>query len=279
MTALSDWATAFLTQLGFTPTPTNVAQVSAWARAESGGVGTYNNPLNTTLKEPGSWGVNYNGGYPVQGYATEQQGIVADATALQGNFPGYAAIRADLQSGSASNAQFASDVGSSPWGTSGTLVASILGTSPSVAPSTATFTNAPNPVVGLSPIGGIASSVSGAVAGVANSAVSGVTGAVEQAALDIFKPLKTPFEHLAVRVALVAFGAVAILVGIATMMRSDGSVGQTIQQAAPSSSSGPGPFSGPPPPRASDRIDPMSGGLAPKETRRASELPAAEAVA
>lgn len=231
--SLTDWATQFVQALGYAPTPTNVAQVSAWARAESGGVGTYNNPLNTTLHEPGSYDVNYNGGYPVQGYPTTQEGIQADVSALQGNFRNYSAIRADLQSGTASNAQFASDVGGSPWGTSGSLIGSILGSTPTVTPS-ATLTNQPvNPIIGLSPIGGVATIAGGAVGSAASSAANAVTSGIASAAVSIFAPLKTPFEHMAVRVALVAFGAIAILIGVATMMKDDGSgVAATAQQVA-----------------------------------------------
>lgn len=123
----AQWADAFLNYLGDPVTSTNQAEVEAWMRAESGGVGSYNNPLNTTLQEPGSWGVNYNNGYPVQGYPNEQEGIQADAAALQGNFPGYSNIRNDLAAGNVPYGQFAADVGNSPWGTSGSLIGQVLG--------------------------------------------------------------------------------------------------------------------------------------------------------
>lgn len=210
------WATQFLQYLGITPTETNVRQVSAWEQAESGGVGTYNNPLNTTLHEPGSFDVNYNNGYPVQGYPTTAEGIQADATALQGNFSHYGNIIADLQSGNASDAQFSGDIAASPWGTGG-LVASILGTSP--APS-ATNVSSPNPIPYI--LGGAgAVPLIGAGSGVTNPIASDIVNSVEGGISSLVKPLVKPAESLAVRVGLVIFGAIAVLIGVATMTKGN----------------------------------------------------------
>lgn len=229
--AEQSWATQFLQYLGITPTATNVTQVSAWEQAESGGVGSYNNPLNTTLHEPGSWGVNYNNGYPVQGYPTVAEGIQADATALQGNFSHYANIIADLQSGNASNAQFAGDIAASPWGT-GTLVGNVLGSG--TAPS-ATLTTAPNPggIIGeaVGGVAGLAGGVSGVTNGITGDITGEVTSGIKDAVSGLVGPVVKPAESLAVRVGLVLFGAVAVLVGLATMVKG-GSGKSQLQQIA-----------------------------------------------
>lgn len=245
--AEQSWATQFLQYLGITPTATNVAQVSAWEQAESGGVGSYNNPLNTTLHEPGSWGVNYNNGYPVQGYPTVAEGIQADATALQGNFSHYANIIADLQSGDAPNAQFAGDIAASPWGT-GTLVGNVLesGTAPS-----ATLTTAPSPggIIGeaVGGIAGLAGGVSGVTNGITGDIAGEVTSGIKSAVTGLVGPVVKPAESLAVRVGLVLFGAVAVLVGVATMVKGDSgrSQLQQIASGAGLSSSGGGGSGGP----------------------------------
>lgn len=232
MTTPKQWADAFLSYLGYTITPTNEAEVVAWEERESGGVGSYNNPLNTTLKMPGSWGVNFNNGQPVQGYPTMMEGIQADAMALQGSFRNYAKIRADLQSGNTPPQQFGADVGGSPWGTPyDASFQRLLGSGPiPVAPG--------NDIPGGAGTGGSLAQIGNAAANLSPSSIAGqVSAGIANAATSIFRPLKTPFENMAVRVALVAFGAIAIIVGIATLAHDAGTMPDPSDSSSSSGSS------------------------------------------
>lgn len=89
------WAEAVLSAINAPATQTNIDTLLGWIDQEGDfgvGPGQHNNPLNTTLTEPGSTDF---AGLPVQSYPTEQEGIQATAATLQG----YPDIIADLQSG------------------------------------------------------------------------------------------------------------------------------------------------------------------------------------
>lgn len=107
------WARALLATIGAPVTDANVQAVTAWEAAEGGNwhnTASYN-PLNTTLREPGSHGVNSAG---VQAYTSWDQGLQATADTLAAGR--YANIRAALASGN--DAQGVADaILASPWGT------------------------------------------------------------------------------------------------------------------------------------------------------------------
>jgi hypothetical protein len=107
------WAPAFLAAAGEPVTACNERFVLAWENAEGGAWSNSatDNPLNSTLPEPGSRSINSAG---VQAYTSWQQGLEADAATLHnGNYPG---ILSALSAGN--DAQKAADaVAGSPWGT------------------------------------------------------------------------------------------------------------------------------------------------------------------
>lgn len=132
-------ATQLLKGIGITPNPDNLRLASGWIQSEGGLVNGTNNPLNTTLNAPGALGaINGDG---VKKFGSLDQGVAADASTLS-EAP-YAGIRSALQSGD-QNA-FINAVGSSPWGTSGSLLSKVLGSS-SPAPAAAPAPAAPSPV-------------------------------------------------------------------------------------------------------------------------------------
>lgn len=116
------FAQAFLTSLGAPQSADNMNFMIAWQRAESGNFNEYNNPLNTTLKKPGSWGVNDNNGFPVQGYPSFELGVEASVdTILE---PRYATVVDDLVNSRPAETTGA-DLIASGWGT-GQLLLDIL---------------------------------------------------------------------------------------------------------------------------------------------------------
>src|SRR5450755_4731323 len=111
----SSWAAALLSAGGWPQTSCNLAAVTGWEQAEGGQ--WHNsaafNPLDTTMPEPGSWGIN---SVNVQAYPSWQAGFTATLTTLgNGN---YAPILSALRSGGSAQA-VAGAVAASPWGTSG----------------------------------------------------------------------------------------------------------------------------------------------------------------
>jgi hypothetical protein len=109
------WAAGLLSAGGFPQTRCNLAAVAAWEQAEGGNWqnAARFNPLDTTMPEAGSWGINSAG---VQAYPSWQAGFTATlATLGDGN---YGPIRSALSSGSSAQA-VADAVAASPWGTSG----------------------------------------------------------------------------------------------------------------------------------------------------------------
>lgn len=146
----SSWATQILSALEAPLSQNNISKLAAWNACEGNvksGLGI-NNPFNTTLDAPGALTVNSDG---VKLFPTLAEGIGANVAVIQESR--YKAILANLQSdGTASD--FASAVGSSPWGSSGTCIANALGTTPSLSP--AAYTGG-----GLSGSGTVASGGSG----------------------------------------------------------------------------------------------------------------------
>jgi hypothetical protein len=96
----------------------------AWAQAESGTVdkaGARWNPLNATVHEAGSTDFNSNNGFPVQNYATWQDGVTAiSSTLLNGKYPD---LVDQMRGGKATG--MAKALVATPWGT-GALVSTIV---------------------------------------------------------------------------------------------------------------------------------------------------------
>lgn len=122
------WAVSLLDGLKAPVTPQNVQAVVGWIHAEGGAgpqFGTPNNtanynPLNTTQTASGASSVNSVG---VKAYGSWQQGLAATLQTLRnGNYGG---ILGALKAGNNPGA-VASAIGSSPWGTNGSLVSSTI---------------------------------------------------------------------------------------------------------------------------------------------------------
>ncbi len=108
----ASWAPALLAAGGWQPTGCNAGAIEAWERAE-GSTASWHNPLDTTLREPGSHPVNSVG---VQAYPSWQEGLAATIATLRGDRRDYGPILAALAAGN--NAQaVAAAVAASPWGT------------------------------------------------------------------------------------------------------------------------------------------------------------------
>lgn len=91
MATFSGWEAAVLTKVGAPVTPINVRFLDAWQR-EEGGDAT-NNPLNTTLPEPGAGNYNSVG---VKNYPSATVGAAATAATLRGGYPNIvAALKAN----------------------------------------------------------------------------------------------------------------------------------------------------------------------------------------
>jgi hypothetical protein len=105
-----DFATAVLTRLGIAPNAGNVAAIVAWERVEGGW--SHNNPLNTTLPEPGASDLPGNVAH-VKVYSTMDVGLAATVSVLSEH--AYAAVVAAL-AGNDPHA-IARAVAASPWGT------------------------------------------------------------------------------------------------------------------------------------------------------------------
>jgi hypothetical protein len=120
----SEVARHLLSALGIAqPSADQVRMLAAWVRAEKPPDAPlqWNNPLNTTLRTPGSTGSANSVG--VQIYATPEAGVDANVqTMLE---PPYAGVVHAIRTGDV--AHFPSLVGVSPWGTNGHLIADVLG--------------------------------------------------------------------------------------------------------------------------------------------------------
>ena len=115
----ADFATAVLARLGIAPNAGNVAAIVAWARVEGGWA--HNNPLNTTLPEPGASDLSGNVAH-VKVYSTIDVGVAATVSVLSEQ--PYAAVVAAL----AGNDAFAiaRAVAASRWGTPDFSVAIVV---------------------------------------------------------------------------------------------------------------------------------------------------------
>jgi hypothetical protein len=129
VTLMSVWAADILKALGAPDTQNNINNLAAWQACEGGDSLQRNNPFNTTLPAPGSTTVNSAG---VRGYPSFAAGLKATLSTLDGS--AYSGIRSALKS-NAPRAQFANAVGSSPWGTSGSCIATSGASAGKVAPS------------------------------------------------------------------------------------------------------------------------------------------------
>lgn len=119
------WEADILNGIGAPTSSNNVGKLNAWNRCEgnkAGGSGLpINNPFNTTLNINAGTSVN---GAGVKAYPSWAAGLQATVQTLQGG--AYKAIVQNLTSDGPFD-QFASAVGSSPWGTSGACIASTGG--------------------------------------------------------------------------------------------------------------------------------------------------------
>jgi len=109
----SSWADAFLRSAGEPDTACNHAFVVAWEGAEGGNWGNpaRYNPLDTTMREPGSWSMNSVG---VQAFPSWREGLQANVATLRNGY--YGGTISALNAGN--SAQAAADaVAASPWGT------------------------------------------------------------------------------------------------------------------------------------------------------------------
>jgi hypothetical protein len=117
--------------IGAPVTAANLRRLRAWARAEGGSASF--NPFNTTMGESGATNYNKVG---VKNYPTQPVGTQATVATLRLGY--YKQVVAALRDTNTTDAQFAAAVGSSPWGTSGKLIAKILNAPGPVSISTAT---------------------------------------------------------------------------------------------------------------------------------------------
>lgn len=109
----ASWARAFLAEAGLPRTRCNLAAVRAWEAAEGGhwhNTAAFN-PLNTTMREPGSRPINSVG---VQAYTSWAQGLAASAATLNNGL--YSVTVASFRAGDDARAT-ANAVAASPWGT------------------------------------------------------------------------------------------------------------------------------------------------------------------
>jgi hypothetical protein len=108
-----DFAVALLRTLGDPVTSQNTQAIVAWCQREGGGWGNVArfNPLNTSMRMPGSHAINGDG---VQSYTSWSEGLTATVATLNG--ASYRRILAALSAGSSVQA-VENAVASSPWGT------------------------------------------------------------------------------------------------------------------------------------------------------------------
>jgi hypothetical protein len=119
----TSFATALLSYLGLPTNAGNVAAVIAWEKAEGGNWsnGATYNPLNTTLKQAGSYAMNSAG---VQAYTSWDQGLAATAQTLEQS--NMTPIRQALATGGGCQG-LADALAQAPWGTNGKTVAKLCG--------------------------------------------------------------------------------------------------------------------------------------------------------
>jgi hypothetical protein len=108
-----DFAVDLLRALGDPVSSASTQAIVAWCKAEGGAWNNpaHFNPLNTSMRMPGSYGIN---GSDVQSYTSWSQGLVATVATL--NSGAYRGILAALSEGYSVGAVEGA-VASSPWGT------------------------------------------------------------------------------------------------------------------------------------------------------------------
>jgi hypothetical protein len=108
-----DFAVALLKTLGDPVTAPNTQAIVAWCQREGGAwhSPSHFNPLNTSLKMPGSHAIIGDG---VLSYTSWSEGLTATVATL--NSPSYRRILAALSAGTSVQA-VESAVAASPWGT------------------------------------------------------------------------------------------------------------------------------------------------------------------
>lgn len=124
LTGGSNWISGILNGLGAPVSTNNINKLNAWNACEGNlqghsGLGI-NNPFNTTLNCCGGVSVPGNSA-GVKNYPTMTQGIQATVQTIQGT-PAFRFINSNLVN-DGTFADFASAVGSSGWGTSGSCIA------------------------------------------------------------------------------------------------------------------------------------------------------------
>lgn len=226
--AAVQWAHDLESMLGIQQSDANTQFIYDWEKSEGGG-GKYN-PLNQG-PVPGhpeltTTGEQYGGG--AADYASYGAGLQGAVDYL--HMSNYTHVLSSLQAGDAAGARSA--LIASPWASSHYGGGANFSNAP-VPNGTQQLTSAMTTPGGGGGLGGLAGDLAGLatgsgvggtvpkpLSGIAGDVANGITGALSS----LVTPLKVPFEHMAVRVALVAFGAVAVLVGVATLMR-DGTSG------------------------------------------------------
>jgi len=203
------WAKSLLLGLGLPVTSDNVDAIVGWENAEGGhwsNTATYN-PLNTTqVPASGSYGNTGTQGN-IKAYSSWGQGLAATITTLKNG--SYGGILDALKKGNDPNG-VAAAIGSSPWGTSGSLVSQTIG---------ASVTG--NVGVGgggtiSSTVGTVASAVTGAV-GAATSAVGSVVSSANPASWvsTLWNDIKGSAEYAGLFIALLIAGAYMLVKGAA----------------------------------------------------------------
>lgn len=216
----------------------NTSVLVAWAQLEGGHWHNtaMGNPLGTTLREPGSSSINSVG---VQSYTSWREGLAATVSMLrQGNMAG---ILAALRGGSPNPANTAVAIGDSPWlnghtsapGTPtpyGDRIISLLGkgyappTNISPSPGAGQAPNIETVGLGLHNLTdpfGLLGGAAGAVGGVTGKVLGGAIGDIEDY-----------IGKFAIRAALVIFGAVAVLLGLAILFRGGGETKSTTDETS-----------------------------------------------
>ena len=216
-TTIAQFYRQLLTDIGAPITAGNLAVLAAWGNSEGSGF-AHNNPFNTTQDIAGA---NENGiGGPalaagVKNYPNLGVGLEATLTALGlgptggkgavGGNPsfGYGSIVTDLR-GNAPVAQTEAAISSSSWGSHPGP-----GTSTSSAGQTAGVQT--TGIVG-DITGGIGQTLLGPLGGLLGGATNSVGGGIANA-------ITGWIDSVAIRTALVLFGAIAVIVGLAIMAR------------------------------------------------------------
>lgn len=123
------WETTILAGISAPASANNISKLDAWNKCEGNATGLsglpINNPFNTTLNYGGGQSIN---GAGVKAYPTLTVGLQATVNTLLSSY--YTGIVTNLRQDGPTG-QFANAVGNSPWGTSGSCIASVLGTTES----------------------------------------------------------------------------------------------------------------------------------------------------